>query len=102
MPEAYISNDSSYFKFLRCCVLWTGTGYPKYKIMTIEEYAHCNAGCLWGEGKVKWGEQGGKVYIVMVFPLRNLKGWVRYAKLLNIWIQGKIYILLVYLRHFMI
>lgn len=27
--------------------------YPKYKIMTVEEYAPGNGGCLWGEGRLR-------------------------------------------------
>lgn len=62
----------------------------KYRIMTVEDCDQsCNSGCLWREERAREESKESRSFmrICDVLSLRNLKVWIKYVKLLNVWIR---------------
>lgn len=65
----------------------------KCRIMTRRLWQSCNDGCLWREERTREESKEVRSFLRIcdVLSLRNLKVWIKYVKLLNVWIRVYIF-----------
>lgn len=65
----------------------------KCRIRTRRLWQSCNDGCLWREERTREESKEVRSFLRIcdVLSLRNLKVWIKYVKLLNVWIRVYIF-----------